>query len=166
MAKDFYKSNYGINKNSKGIVYRYADGSVLEITFEKIAAGNPSFTKEDFDKIKELSDKFYHEEAKADCNYHHHVTGSYDNVEDSVWLAPESLEDELMKRADEAEFSNKIRDAIATMLTATEKRRFLLYAFRGLTTREIAQREETSHIAVWKSICNAQKKIKKFLRIS
>ena len=104
MAKDFYKSNYGINKNSKGIVYRYADGSVLEITFEKIAAGNPSFTKEDFDKIKELSDKFYHEEAKADCNYHHHVTGSYDNVEDSVWLATESLEDELMKRADEAEF--------------------------------------------------------------
>ena len=52
MAKDFYKSNYGINKHSKGIVYKYADGSILEITFEKIAAGNPSFTKDDFDKIK------------------------------------------------------------------------------------------------------------------
>lgn len=30
MAKDFYKSNYGINKHSKGIVYKYADYRPIE----------------------------------------------------------------------------------------------------------------------------------------
>ena len=64
MAKDFYKSNYGINKHSKGIVYKYADGSILEITFEKIAEGKPQFTYEDFQKLKRFSDSIYLEQVK------------------------------------------------------------------------------------------------------
>ena len=40
--KDYKKSDYALNKNRKGIVYRNADGSTLEITFEKIAEGKRS----------------------------------------------------------------------------------------------------------------------------
>ncbi len=163
MATNYNKSNYGLNKLSKGIVYKNADGSILEITFEKIAADNPQFTQADFDKIKELSDAMYHEEAKTDALYSKYVKSTLDENVSSDWLATDALEYEIFKRADEREFTDKIYKAITTLLTETEKRRLLLYAFRGLTTREIAQREETSQPAVWKSISKAQSKIKKFL---
>ena len=65
MASNYNKSNYALNKNRKGIVYRNADGSTLEITFEKISATDPTFTKDDFEKLKSFSDEMYHEEAKA-----------------------------------------------------------------------------------------------------
>ena len=161
MASNYNKSNYALNKNRKGIVYRNADGSTLEITFEKISATDPTFTEDDFNKIKEFSDDFYHEEAKADYNYHHCVKGSYDSFEDSHWLQTDCLEDELFKKADDKEFTDKIHTAISTLLTDIQKRRLILYAFKGLTVREIAKIESTSHIAVWKSIVNAQEKIKK-----
>ena len=45
---NYKKSNYAINKIRKGIVYRNADGSILEVTYEKIAAENPNFTAADF----------------------------------------------------------------------------------------------------------------------
>ena len=165
MASNYNKSNYGLNKHSEGIVYRNADGSTLEITFEKISATDPTFTKEDFEKLKSFSDEMYHEEAKADYNYHHCVKGSYDSFEDSHWLQTECLEDELLKRADEKEFTEKIHTAISTLLTETQKRRLLLHAFRGLTIREIAKREGSSQKSVWESINAAQAKIKKFLLI-
>ena len=63
MAKNYRTSNYGLNKNSKGIVYKYADGTTLELTFEKISADDPNFTRDDFEKLKNLSDELYHEEA-------------------------------------------------------------------------------------------------------
>ena len=165
MATNYNKSNYGLNKHSEGIVYRNADGSTLEITYEKISATDPTFTKEDFKNIKDFSDNFYHEEAKADYNYHHCVKGSYDSFEDSHWLQTECLEDELFKRADEKEFTDKIYTAISTLLTETQKRRLLLHAFRGLTIREIAKREGSTQKSVWESINAAQAKIKKFLLI-
>ena len=165
MASNYNKSNYGLNKNRKGIVYRNADGSTLEITFEKISATDPTFTKDDFEKLKSFSDEMYHEEAKADYNYHHFVKGSYDSFEDSHWLQTDCLEDELFKRADEQEFTNKIHTAISTLLTETQKRRLLLHAFRGLTIREIAKREGSTQKSVWESINAAQAKIKKFLLI-
>ena len=165
MASNYKKSNYGLNKHSEGIVYRNADGSTLEITYEKISATDPTFTKEDFKNIKDFSDNFYHEEAKADYNYHHCVKGSYDSFEDSHWLQTECLEDELFKRADEKEFTDKIHTAISTLLTETQKRRLLLHAFRGLSIREIAKREGSTQKSVWESINAAQAKIKKFLLI-
>ena len=86
MASNYNKSNYGLNKNRKGIVYRNADGSTLEITFEKISATDPTFTKEDFDKLKSFSDEMYHEEEKSNCLYGKYIKGSYDNFDDSHWL--------------------------------------------------------------------------------
>lgn len=165
MASNYNKSNYGLNKNRKGIVYRNADGSTLEITFEKISATDPTFTKEDFDKLKSFSDEMYHEEEKSNCLYGKYVKSTFDEDMNSDWLSTDTLEDELFKRADEKEFTDKIYTAISTLLTETQKRRLLLHAFRGLTIREIAKREGSTQKSVWESINAAQTKIKKFLLI-
>ena len=69
MKGKFYKSNYALNRNKKAIVYKNADGTILEITFEKIAAGNPNFTEDDFAKLKEFSDQLYLEEQRGDVTY-------------------------------------------------------------------------------------------------
>ena len=165
MATNYNNSNYALNKNRKGIVYRNANGCTLEITFEKISATDPTFTQDDFEKLKVFSDEMYHEEEKSNCLYGKYIKGSYDNFEDSHWLQTESLEDELFKRADEKEFTDKIYTAISTLLTETQKRRLLLHSFRGLTIREIAKRESSTQKSVWESINAAQAKIKKFLLI-
>lgn len=52
---DFRKTDYAINKYRKGIAYRNADCSILEVTFEKIAKDNPNVTPDDFEKLKKLS---------------------------------------------------------------------------------------------------------------
>lgn len=165
MASNYNKSNYALNKNRKGIVYRNADGSTLEITFEKISATDSTFTQDDFEKLKAFSDEMYHEEAKADNLQSYYIKSGIEEDLNSDWLATESLEDELFRRADEKEFTNKIYTAISTLLTETQKRRLLLHAFRGLTIREIAKREGSTQKSVWESINAAQAKIKKFLLI-
>lgn len=37
MAKNYRKSNYEMNKYSKGILYKYADESITKIKFEDIS---------------------------------------------------------------------------------------------------------------------------------
>ncbi len=165
MAKNYKKSNYGINKNRKGIVYQYADGSSFEITLEKISATDPNFTQEDFDKLKEFSDELYHNEEKGDCLYGKWVKTALDDNKDSDWLATEALEDEIFDKLNEKEIFDKIYDVIYNNLTETQKRRMMLFAFKGLSTREIAVIEGTSQKSVWESINTAQNKIKKVLKI-
>lgn len=157
----YYNSDYSINKNKKGIVYRNNDGSILEITFEKISQRNPNFTQEDFDKLKAFSDQIYLEEQRADVRYRKYVTGSVDSIEDSKWLKVESFEDEVI------EFMNGNRKAeimryINTNLTEVQRRRFLMFA-NGISTVKIAEIEGCRQNAVWKSVERAREKIKKFL---
>ena len=157
----YYNSDYAINKNKKGIVYRNSDGSILEITFEKISQRNPNFTQEDFDKLKAFSDQIYLEEQRADVKYRKYVTGSVDSIEDSKWLKVESFEDEVI------EFMNgnrkgEIMQYINTNLTEVQRRRFLMFA-NGISTVKIAEIEGCRQNAVWKSVERAREKIKKFL---
>jgi len=165
MASNYKKSNYALNKNRKGIVYRYADGSTLEITFEKISATDPTFTQDDFEKLKAFSDEMYHKEEKGDCLYGKWVKSALDDNKDSDWLATETLEDELFEKHNEKELFNKVYDVIYNTLTETQKRRLILFAFKGLSTREIAVMEGASQKSVWESINTAQNKIKKVLKI-
>lgn len=160
--KDYKKSDYALNKNRKGIVYRNADGSTLEITFEKIAEGKPQFTYEDFQKLKQFSDSIYLEQVKADGRYSYYVKGSYDEIPDSAWLATKSLEEELFGDAPDLPSAEEVRKIAGEVLTPTQKRRFLMY-LEGLTTVKIAEIEGRSQNAVWESLKLAQKKIKKFL---
>lgn len=160
---EYRKSNYAINKVRKGIVYRNADDSILEVTFEKIAKDNPNFTQEDFEKLKHISDELYHEEAMSDWNYYYHVANDLnDNVINDVFSS--SLEDEILSNYDEKVFNKRLKEAIDTLLTPTQKRRFNLHFFGGMTNREIAELEKASAMSIYESIQAAQKKIKKFLR--
>ena len=140
MSKDYRKSDYGINKYSEGIVYRYADGHSITITFEMIAAGNPTFTQDDFDKIKAFSDDFYHREAKAECNQSYYVKSSLDENINSDWLSTISLEVELFEKWDKHLYMAKAYEAINSILTPTQRKRLLLH-INGLTTRQIAEIE-------------------------
>lgn len=160
--RDYNKSDYALNKNRKGIVYRNADGSTLEITFEKIAEGKPEFTYEDFQKLKQFSDRIYLEQMKADNRQSYYVKGTYDEVADSAWLATKSLEEELFGTETDLPSAEEVRRIAGEVLTATQKRRFFMY-LEGLSTVKIAEIEGCSQNAVWESLKLAQKKIKKFL---
>ena len=47
------------------------------------------------------------------------------------------------------------------VLTVIQRKRFIFYYFKGLTTRHIAQFEGTTQNAVWKSIHASEIKLKK-----
>jgi hypothetical protein len=62
----YQKSAYAVNKFSENIVYLFADGTSFEVSFEKFIAENPAKTFEDFKALKEISDKLYHDEDRAE----------------------------------------------------------------------------------------------------
>ena len=135
----YYKTNYAINKNRKGIAYRNSDGSILEITFEKISQGNPDFTQEDFDRLKAFSDQLYLEEQRGDMRYQKHNIANADLTDDSKWISVESFENEVVEY-----LSGNMKDAIMnyinTNLTEVQRRRFLMFA-NGMSTVKIAEIE-------------------------
>lgn len=161
--KDYKKSNYAINKIRKGIVYRNADGSTLEITFEKIAAENPEFTKEDFAKLKELSDELYHEEFKSDDLEAHFVRSIFDENDERCNCVLPSAEDEYLEQEERSEYEEKLQNAIDTLLTPVQKKRLYMNCFRGLTIREIAKIEGSHRASIHESIVSAKRKLRKYL---
>lgn len=60
--RNYKESDYALNKFSEGIVYKFADG-IVEITLEDYLQDNPDKSKDDFDKLKAISDEIYHEQA-------------------------------------------------------------------------------------------------------
>lgn len=163
MASNYRKSSYAINKVSKGIVYRNAGGSILEITFEKIAADNPLFTREDFEKLKQFSDDLYHDEEKGDNLQAHYVKSLFDeNVFGESYSTP-SFEDELIKHNDEVCIAASVEKALNT-LTPVQRRRLLMAYINGLSARKIALLEGVDHTSVLESINAAKKKFKKIFK--
>ena len=160
--KDFRKSDYALNKNKKGIVYKYGDGSILEITFEKIAEGNPEFTYEDFEKLKAFSDQIYLEQIREENRNAYYVKASIDEFDNPVWLATNSLEEELLGPDIETISVDQVKKIAEKYLTKIQKRRFFMY-LEGLSTVKIAEIEGCNQNAVWESITLARKKIQKFL---
>ena len=161
---EYKKSLYAINKVRKGIAYRNADGSVLEVTFEKIAQSNPTFTEDDFRKLKELSDDLFHDEEKADNLYGHYVKASLNECDENRQPATISAEEQLIideTVKEENSYVRKLQQAIDTQLTPVQKKRLYLNCFRGMTVREIAKIEGSHYTTVAESIGAAKKKIKK-----
>ena len=165
MKGKYYKSNYALNRNKKAIVYQNADGTILEITFEKIAAGNPNFTEEDFERLKEFSDQLYLEEQRSDVTYNKHVKGCVDEMEDSSWLATDSFEKELLDKLEDESLEKIIRDYMDEKLTDVQRRRFLMF-LNGISTVKIAEIEGCNQNAAWESIQGARKKLKKFIKMT
>lgn len=65
---DYRNSDYALNKFSEGIVYRFS-GEIRIVTMEDYLRENPDKSKEDFEKLKALSDQIYLEELREENTY-------------------------------------------------------------------------------------------------
>lgn len=160
--KNYKDSDYALNKYSEGIVYKFADCVRLEITLEDYLAENPGKTAEDFQELKALSDEIYHRQV-----VHEHRTSRLDvpinGLEDSEQLSSPPPDAVLIHKAEKIKAMKAARQLLDSgQLTETQRRRFILHFFQGLSTRQIAVRENVSHVAVYKSIVLAQEKLKRF----
>ena len=164
--KDFRNSDYAINKNAKGIVYRFAN-QTIEITLEDYLRENPDKTPLDFIDLKAISDVDYYETDRSSYRQTWKNT-SFETLGDDkndMFILP-STEDEVIERSELQEETAK-RQSLATYvmdkLTEVQRRRYLMYYVKGLSTWQIAKHEGTNQKSVHESIQAAEKKIKKIL---
>ena len=161
---NFQNSDYVLNKHSGAIIYRFAN-KVIAITLSDYLAENPGKTADDFRKLKEISDADYLECDRADYRQSWKNI-SLDALGDSVPCPAPLPETTVIDMPDEAS-RNKRRASLGkkvfSKLTAIQQRRYKLYHVNELTTREIADIEGVSHVAVVYSLEAAESKIKKLL---
>lgn len=160
----YKKTNYKLNKNNEGIVYKYANGKTAVLTYEIIHETDPTFTEEKFQKLKELSDEMYHEEAKSDWMYNKYIKASTDDDIDLEVMPTKSLEDDYFDRMDNSEKMKTISAVLRDKLTEPQRRRFLMHTIKKMTEREIAELEGVDRRAVHDSINSARKKLQKVLK--
>ena len=165
--KNYQNSDYALNKYSKGIVYRFADGAV-EVTLEDYLADNPGKTADDFMELKMLSDEIYNEQDRAE-NTQTKKNISFDELEMGAFRYTPSPEEMFISGIDareEAENRQRrvnIAGEALDMLTDIQRRRYMLHFVDGLSAHEIAKIEGANHKSVLESLWAAEKKIKKFL---
>jgi len=164
--KNYRDSDYAVNKNAEGIVYRFAN-QTIEITLADYLRENPSKTPADFAELKALSDMDYYDTDRSDYRQTWKNT-SLDNLDEdeSVVLAVQSVENEVIERGEREALLAK-RQSLSALaldkLTDTQRRRYIQYHVKGFTSREIAENEGVDHKAILASIWAAEKKIKKVL---
>ena len=167
-----YKTNtdWLLNKNSDSIIYRNADGSNTEITLKDFLADSPNHTVEQFQMLKEESDRMFHEEDIAEGEQAKWELPLYEWSEKYI---SKTLEEEVHGDGeDEAHHEYLIRrrrmlallPGALKVLTEIQRRRFILHKAKGLTTRKIAVIEKVTQATVHESIAGAEKKIAKFLK--
>lgn len=160
--KNYWASDYALNKKSAGIVYRFADG-VVEISLEDYLRENPGNTEADFRALKAISDEIYYQQVKAEHTETYRDIPLHTCKGVLVSSAEEILESQIAFQELE-----RIKELVNRFLndgplTATQRRRFELYCYQGLSTRQIAYAEGVTQKAVWKSLHYCEKKIQKFL---
>ncbi len=159
--KNYKDSDYALNKFSEGIVYKFTD-RIVEITLEAYLLENPSKTEQDFWELKALSDEIYHQQVMHE-NRTSRLDVPINGLEDSEQLSLPPTDTVLIHKAEEHRAMSAARQLLDSgQLTDTQRRRFILHFFQGLSTRRIAERERVSHVAVYKSIVLAQEKLKRF----
>ena len=158
--KNYKDTDYALNKYSKGIVYKFSDG-IIETTLDDYLRENPEKTEEDFKKLKELSDEIYYEQdrhrtrtTRLDISIH--CLGYAENILIS------SLAIDVEEEYEKEKALITARKLLGSgKLTEIQKRRFYLYFFKGLSTRQIARRESVHQRAVWDSLRWTTKKLRK-----
>ena len=158
---NYKNSDYAVNKFADGIVYRF-NGQTLEVTLNDYLAENPDKTEADFRELKALSDTIYHEQVR-DENTNTRLDVSIHGMEESQSFITSTVEDDFAERQERNAVRNAARQLLESgELTETQERRFRLHFFDGLSLREIANIEGTSHPPVHRSINAATKKLKIF----
>jgi len=164
--KDYQNSDYAINKNAEGIVYRFADQTV-EVTLEDYLRETYGKTSADFAALKAFSDEDYYRTDRSTYRQTWKNT-SLDTLADdkNEMFAIHSVEDEVFERVEQESVYAKRRSTAALALdklTVVQRRRYLMYHFQGKTTREIAALEGVNQSKIMNSLTLAEKKIKKIL---
>ncbi|MDR0813028.1 MAG: RNA polymerase subunit sigma-24 [Oscillospiraceae bacterium] len=154
--KNYRNSDYAANKYARGIVYRFADGTV-EVTLADYLRENPGRSEDDFAAIKAFSDALFLEQARGDNVQSKHTTPLCSIAESALCITPSPEE--------RFAYTERTRLAKAALdvLTTAQQRRYILHKLHGMTTREIAETEGVSQRSVMDSLELAQRKINKFL---
>ncbi len=149
------KSNYAQNKmDPEAIVYIDSWGMLVRLTLEDFAS------PEEFQRWKEWSDNDYRKTDNADALFSKRTLSLHD-LSDRV-VTNQSPEDVLVKAhelRERQELRCLLQEGIDTCLTATQRRRLCLHYIYGLTVRQIAHLEGTTHQGIVKSIKAAKKKL-------
>jgi hypothetical protein len=163
--KNFTDSDYAVNKNAAGIVYRFADQTV-EITLEDYLRENPDMTEADFAELKALSDSDYYDRDRSGYRQTWKDV-SFEGLEETDLLTAPSPEDDYfdrLERTAEAERKTTLAKRAMGKLTETQRRRYVMRHVHGMTLREIAGSEGAHFTSVEESILAAERKIKIILK--
>ncbi len=141
-------------KNKKAIVYRFANGETREITVDDFDGDDQIFRR-----WKEISDKYYINER--DLMYRiSYKDVSINGLDETDLAALPSMEDVLVMREDDVEFTEEM-NAFLDTLTDSQRRRLELRAFRDKSQTEIADIEHIGQPRVHKSFVQISQKLKK-----
>ncbi len=158
MMKQFHRTSYSKNKGSEDIVYRSVTGD-YSISQEAFLDSDPALRAEDYAFFKRWSDENYRAEDSRDAKEARRVL-PLEHI--SALSAPAGEEENGSDDLRSLENAQRILNAAA--LTPVQKRRFLMYHYKGLTLREIAAYEDVGYSKIVKSIVQAEKKIYKILQ--
>lgn len=128
--------------------------------FYKDAIGETEYTyvtREVYEALTETFRKEAHAQQMRDLRHISKESYTEGATEEFAFDSAESLEDMVIRQM-ELETLQKAMQS----LTDAQKERLRLYFFEGLSTREIAQKQQTNQNAVWKSIQSSVKKLKNF----
>lgn len=160
--KEYWKSDFALNRRSTGIVYQFADG-IVEITLEDYIRENPGKTEADFLALKAISDEIYQQQFSRERAQTRRELPLFDYAALAAPSAEQALEIAAKMREAERIKAGLERFIASGFLTEVQRRRFTLYCIRGFSTRKIAVAEGVRQFAVWKSLNLCQKKFEKFL---
>ena len=160
--KDYNKSDYSINKNSKNIVYISQASGANEITLEEFLASDPSLTEEDYYYWKQWSDEKYREQELSDRKSSRKDV-SIEKMAEVLSFTSASLEDEYETKSLEKMMNQAIHMAINMFLNDAKisfvmKERFKMFYLEGLKPSEIALKTKTNRTSIYDSLSPAIKK--------
>ena len=163
--KNYTDSDYALNKYSEGIVYRFADKTVV-VTLADYLAENPGKTAEDFKALKEFSDADYLNQVRRENASTKKDVPIGDLIETDACAVPSaeySVVDEPVE-VERLEARLNLAKGALDKLTEVQRRRYIQYHGHGLSTRKIAEIEGVEQRTVMDSLEWAEKKIRKFLK--
>ena len=163
--KNYFASDFALNKtNEEAIVYRFVDGTIVEIKSDDYPAVTDKM-KIDFATMKAWSDDDY--EDLDNDNYNQTWKNvSFHRLEETDACCVPSAEFEVIEKPEQSakkKHRHKVAKQALGVLTKTQRRRYIQHHVNGLSTWEIAELENTNQKSVYESIKAAEKKIKEVI---